>query len=678
MEELPFKNNSIIENEEHEVVITDSKLSEINAGCVVVDDLYVSNAIKLVSLEMASKVKMDISKSLSIVPFLFTLLSKHMCLSKDSICRDKIIFSNQNLVPSYYSIIHLMTKSLSIDDLKYFGDFNSKTPTYPNINTSYIDYSVSNYGNFAGSLGMSIGEKFLESKYNAKYKIFNNKIFYIFNNIEDESFYSLLKMASDLKLSNLIMVYSNEINKQKYEDFIKNFINLDFNALKIENCNDFKEIDDKILNALSSTKPSVIFINTILDNFLEEDKIYNLDEISALRIKLNQDDEPFSFNKDIYKFLDKRIKQNNNRILDFNKILKRLKWSSRSLYNEIINFTNKNYKYNIVNQLKKLGLDDCNAKSINHNILNKLYKIIPNVMSVYKNDCQKEFCKFDGVNEFNIDYKSPNLDLGQLSSSIPYICNGLSCLNILPIFSDNLSNASSYYLGIRQGAIMNLKTIYSFYDENIDCPNKNMFYHSTYELGQLRQIFNTLLFRPNSFNEYVGSYGELINYNCPSIIISPNFCFERLENSKIDEVKNGAYILSKAKSSSVVSVIIASGKECAMAIDVQKILRDEGYESLVVSCPCTQLFDKLNNKLKNKILPTNIKSIVVIENASDGVWYKYIGKFGKVFGINDFVMEGKEKDLINKFNLTSYEIAKSIINLAKENQDWVESLLYIK
>lgn len=128
-------------------------------------------------------------------------------------------------------------------------------------------------------------------------------------------------------------------------------------------------------------------------------------------------------------------------------------------------------------------------------------------------------------------------------------------------------------------------------------------------------------------------------------------------------VLKGGYIVSPAKSNkSQTGVLIATGSEVKLALEVQSLLGLKGYNVAVVSMPSTDLFDKQSKEYKEKVLPANIKNRMSIELGSTLSWYKYTGLNGLNIGIDHFGASGDANQMMKEYGFDARQIAKKYID----------------
>jgi transketolase len=268
----------------------------------------------------------------------------------------------------------------------------------------------------------------------------------------------------------------------------------------------------------------------------------------------------------------------------------------------------------------------------------------------------------------NSNFSNRNLKCGIREFAMGAISNGIALYGgLIPVqstfmvFSDYLKSA------LRLTALMNQKVISVFTHDSIAVGEDGATHQSAEQLWSLRSTPRTRVYRPANLNETIACYKSALNYKGSSIMaLSRQKLSEFACN--INDASMGGYIVSKEEKGSLDGVIIATGSEVEIALETKKILTKNGYNIRVVSMPCVELFEGQSDSYKESVIPNALKSIFSIEAGSTAGWYKYVGKFGKCFGVDDFGMSASPKDIYNKFGLNAENISKNIIKVIKKNK----------
>ena len=220
---------------------------------------------------------------------------------------------------------------------------------------------------------------------------------------------------------------------------------------------------------------------------------------------------------------------------------------------------------------------------------------------------------------------------------------------------------------IRLSALMGLKVIYVFSHDSIGLGEDGPTHQPIEQLSGLRSIPNLNVFRPADMNEVLECWElALKSKNTPSAIalsrqklpyINPNF-------SKENKCAFGAYEVKITSHDNKVT-LVASGSEVELAIDVQRLLKENNIDSKVVSMPCQELFDKQTEVYKEKILERDTL-IITIEAGSVSCWQKYVKNKGTCLGIDSFGESAPYKEVYDYFNLTPEKIVNLVQNMLRK------------
>lgn len=210
---------------------------------------------------------------------------------------------------------------------------------------------------------------------------------------------------------------------------------------------------------------------------------------------------------------------------------------------------------------------------------------------------------------------------------------------------------------------MNLPVMYIFTHDSITVGEDGPTHQPVEQLMMLRATPNVDVYRPFDANEVLGSYKSILENNNPSCLVLSRNKVEINLNTKVNEVKKGAYILEK-EHGDLEAVLISCGEEMEIAIEVQKILKERGIAIRLVSMPSTTIFDKQPIKYKNSIIPKDV-DVFVIELSSSYSWYKYVNNEEHLFTVNNFGLSGSKESILKKYGFDCEKIANKIEKLLK-------------
>ena len=265
---------------------------------------------------------------------------------------------------------------------------------------------------------------------------------------------------------------------------------------------------------------------------------------------------------------------------------------------------------------------------------------------------------------FSIDNRGArNINFGVREHAMACICNGLALTGLTPFASTFFSFSDYLKPALRMSALMDLPVIYIFTHDSITVGEDGPTHQAVEQLAMLRSTPNIDVYRPMDANEVLGSYKSILETRTPSALVLSRNKVELNANTKVNEVKKGAYILEE-EHGDLEAILISCGEEMEIACEVYKILTERGIAIRLVSMPSNTLFEKQTQKYQESIIPAD-KEVFVIELSSSYSWYKYTNKEGHLFTINNFGASGSKEELLEKYEFDPVIIADKIEKLLK-------------
>ena len=213
---------------------------------------------------------------------------------------------------------------------------------------------------------------------------------------------------------------------------------------------------------------------------------------------------------------------------------------------------------------------------------------------------------------------------------------------------------------IRNSALMNLPVNYIFTHDSFTIGSDGATHQPIEQLGMLRSIPNLQVYRPCDYKELIGSWNLILKSNNPSALIVAKNPTETYKFTSMEEVSFGGYVVSEVKNR-LDLIIIASGSELTLAMQLKQELLKSFIEARIVSMPNIDLFFKQDLAYRNQVLPKGYKK-VVIEFSNDPNWYRIVSDEEDLIRINHFGKSGSAKDLLEEFELDIPNIVIKIKN----------------
>ncbi|BGI51309.1 MAG: transketolase [Buchnera aphidicola (Ceratovacuna japonica)] len=611
--------------------------------------------------------------------------------------RDRFVMSNGHGSMLLYSLLHLTGYDLSIEDIKKFRQFGSKTPGHPEKHiTKGVEITTGPLGQgLANAVGMAISESVLRNTFNKKkYKIIDHYTWVfvgdgcLMEGVSHES----CSLAGHLKLNKLIVFYDkNNIsidgntNGWFTEDIQKRFKSYNWNVIDNVDGHCRNDIVKSIKNAKNSIdKPVLIICNTKI-GFGSPNKENSSEshgsplgekETVLTKKKLNWKYDPFIIPKNIYKKWN-FIKKGNMLEIKWKKKLLEYKKKYPDLYYEYIRRINnelpKNFEKTIFTHFRNVSKKSSNisTRQSSKNTIEILGKVLTELLGGSADLSASNLTKWSGSKSLHKNKNGNYIDYGVREFGMTSIANGIFHHGgFIPYTSTFLMFMEYARNAIRMSALMNTKQIFIYTHDSVWLGEDGPTHQPIEQLSSLRIVPNLHVWRPCDELETIVSWKCAIERkNGPSALIlsRQNLNYINEKNKKvISNISKGGYII-KDFCKNPNFIIISSGSELSLSYEVCKILHNnKKYRIRLISMPSTNVFDLQKKEYKEKLLPYNIKNRVSIEAGTSDFWYKYIGNNNLAIGINNYSYSAPENILLKKLGFEKNNIVKKIKKFFKQ------------
>lgn len=619
---------------------------------------------------------------LGAAPILYTLYLNHLRFDASNpnfYNRDRFIMSAGHGSSLLYSILYFAGYDLSLDDLKAFRRLNSKTPGHPEYRkTPGVEMTTGPLGQgFATAVGYAIAEKHTEALINKKEKVIDYNIYCLCGDgdLMEGVSYEAASLAGSLKLDNLIVLYdSNKITMDGKidnvfdEDITKRFESMNWTVLTTSD--EPQDIDDAIIKAKEADKPTIIQVATTIgkDSSLagsnkSHSGCFDKEEISKIKTTLGVRDIPFTISNEAVEEFRSYIKERNKDLVtNFDDIKEMLDEEEKSILNKLIN-PDKSIKLTTLDYTKPDDNEELLRISAKK-VLNSYSLISPLIIGGNADTSSSTKIYLNELTPFTKDnYIGRNINFGVREHAMASIANGLALAGYRPFVSTFLSFSDYLKPALRLTALMDLPVTYIFTHDSISIGQDGPTHQPVEQLVSLRAIPNMEVFRPADSNEVIGSFKTIYENNSPSSLIIGRDSIKILESTSISATSKGGYIVHNEERK-LDGVIIATGEEVTLALEVMQLLKEKGYDLRVVSMPSIERYNSLTKEEKEELLPLGVKKFV-IEKGSSYSWYSFVYKDSYLFTLDKFGASGKTEEVNSFYGFTKEEISLKIEALLK-------------
>ncbi|NRA56010.1 MAG: transketolase [Gammaproteobacteria bacterium] len=612
--------------------------------------------------------------------------------------RDRFVLSNGHGSMLIYSLLHLSGYDLPIDQLKQFRQLHSKTPGHPEYGyTPGVETTTGPLGaGLSNAVGMAIAEKSLAARFNRKgFDIVDHYTYCFLGDgcLMEGLSHEVSSLAGTLGLGKLIAFWDDngisidgEVQGWFTDDTPARFKAYNWHVIADVDGHDPIQIQQAIEQAkLVIDKPTMICCKTII-GFGSPNKSNSHQchgsplgdaEIAAARQFLNWSHPPFEIPADVYAGWDAKAKGQNQE----------LKWHQRfSAYQLAYPELADEYQRRVIDkELPKSFAENADSfilqchndaaniasRKASQNSIEAFGKLLPELLGGSADLAGSNLTLWSGSKGITAEDPDGNyLFYGVREFGMSGIMNGIS-------LHDGFINYGATFLmfmeyarnAVRMSALMSIQNIFVYTHDSIGQGEDGPTHQPIEQIANLRMTPNLQTWRPcDAVETAVAWKAAIIRQDGPSALIfsRQNLPHQPRDNKQLPDIAKGGYILKDCVGQPQL-ILIATGSEVALAIDAAAKLTDSGLLVRVVSMPCTNLFDSQDIQYQELVLPSDVKSVIAIEAAHVDFWHKYVGRHGKIIGMNSFGESAPGGELLNYFGFTVANVVDTAKTLLRVN-----------
>ncbi|AAN58055.1 transketolase [Streptococcus mutans] len=651
------------------------------------------NAIRFLGVDAIEK-----SKSghpgvvMGAAPMAYSLYTKHLRVNPSQpnwINRDRFVLSAGHGSMLLYALLHLSGfEDISIDEIKNFRQWGSKTPGHPEYgHTVGVDVTTGPLGQgISMAVGLAQAERFLAAKYNREgYPIFDHYTYVIagdgdfMEGVSGEA----SSYAAKQNLDKLIVLYdSNDIcldgetNDAFTESVRARYDAYGWHTILVEDGNNIEAIGLAIEEAKAAGKPSLIEIKTVIGYGAPTKGGTNAvhgaplgaEEAAATRKALNWGYAPFEVPQEVYDDFKENVADRGEAAYDA--------WSNlvgeyRQAYPKEAREVDAIIDGKDPVEIKEAdfpvyenGFSQATRNS-SQDAINAAADVLPNFLggSADLAHSNMTYIKADGLQDADHPLNR-NIQFGVREFAMGTVLNGMALHGGLRVYGGTFFVFSDYLkAAVRLSALQGVPVTYVFTHDSIAVGEDGPTHEPIEHLAGLRATPNLVVFRPADARETQAAWHyALTSQNTPTALVLTRQNLDVEAGSSFTSVAKGAYVTYETDSD-FNTILLASGSEVNLAVKAAKELEAQGEKVRVVSVPSTELFDEQSAAYKEAILPNSVRRRVAIEMAASQPWYKYVGLDGAVIGIDKFGASAPAAQVIENYGFTVDNVVKVVKEL---------------
>ena len=650
------------------------------------------NAIKVLGVDAINKAKSGHpGVVMGAAPMAYSLFTKHLRVNPkktDWINRDRFVLSAGHGSMLLYSLLHLSGfEDVSLEEVKNFRQWGSKTPGHPEFgHTKGVDATTGPLGQgISTAVGMALAERYLAAKYNKEgYSLFDHYTYVICGDgdIMEGVASEASSFAALQKLNKLVVLYdSNDIcldgeTKDAFSENVRaRYDAYGWNTILVEDGANVEAVSAAIEQAKKSDKPTLIEVKTIIGagspNKQGTNGVHGAplgeEETALFRKEIGWEYEPFDIPAEVYADFKANVADRGEaEYAKWEKLYEDYKAAYPELAKELEEaLSREDIKHLTKESFSFKNVGDTQAtRNSSQDAINSVAAVLPTFFggSADLSHSNMTFIKGDGLQD-DANRTERNVQFGVREFAMATVLNGLMLHGGVRVFGGTFFVFSDYLkAALRLSAIQNLPVTYVFTHDSIAVGEDGPTHEPIEHLASLRTIPNTYVFRPADATEAQAAwYLSQKTNDRPTSIVLTRQNLPILENSSFEKVAKGAYVVHET-SADFDTILIATGSEVALAIDVAHELEKDGSKVRVVSMPSVELFEEQPKEYKEELLPLSVRRRVSLEMGNSALWYKYVGLDGLAIGIDKFGASAPANKVIEEYGFTVEAVVEKIKN----------------
>ena len=657
-------------------------------------DALAVNTVRTLSIDAVQKANSGHpGLPMGAAPMAYSLWTKFLKVNpKNSswVDRDRFVLSAGHGSALLYSLLHLSGYDVSLDDLKNFRQFESKTPGHPEVHyTDGVEATTGPLGQgIANAAGMAMAEAHLAATYNKdNFPIVDHFTYFLCGDgdLMEGISHEAASLAGHLKLGKLIGLYdSNDISldgptsKAFTEDVKQRFEAYGWQHILVKDGNDLEEIAKAIEEAQAETaKPTLIEIKTVIGFGASNEGTHKVHGAPL-------GDEGVAFAKNNYKWdfeafhVPEEVQARFNDTIGSNGQAAEEAWNNlfegyKAEYPELA----KQFEDAFAGRLPEgwedklpvyeVGSADKATRVTSSEAIQALGEAIPyfwggsadlsssnNTMNQAETDYSAE--NYAGR---NIWYGVREFAMGAMMNGILLHGGSKTYAGTFFVFTDYLRPA------MRLAALSQLGATYVMTHDSVAVGEDGPTHEPVEQISSFRGMPNMNLIRPADGNEVSAAWAVAVEtHDTPTLLVLTRQNLPVLEGTKEmarEGVRKGAYVLSPQQGETPDGILIATGSEVSLAINAQAALLDEGVDVSVVSMPSAFLFEQQDDAYKASVLPNNVRNRMSLEMGATLGWERYVGLDGIAYGIDRWGASGAGNTVVSKLGFTTDQVVNTYL-----------------
>ncbi len=660
-------------------------------------DQHLVDAIRVLSMDAIQKANSGHPGApMGLAPLGYEVWTKHLRhnpLDASWPDRDRFVLSLGHASMLIYSLLHLTGYDLSLEDIKSFRQWGSRTAGHPEYGVCPgVETTTGPLGQgVANSVGMAMAERWLADRFNKDGHTIVDHFTYVFcsdGDLMEGISHEAAEIAGHQKLGKLIWIYDdNQISIEGDTDLASctnqelRFQSYGWHVLRVGDGNDREAMDRAIQEARANTdKPTLIILRTQIafgsPNKAGSESSHGAplgaDEIKATKENLGYPSlEPFYVEPEALRWCQEECQIRGRKLQD--------DWEEGfAAYEEAFPQEAVEFEAMMDGELPEdwdadvpdlADLEKAQATRVSSgNVLQAIAGRVPNLIGGSADLAGSNKTDIKGGGDLLAE--SPGgriIHFGVREHAMASLLNGMALHGGVRPFAGTFLVFSDYMRpAIRMAALMEIPVTYVFTHDSIGLGEDGPTHQPIEHVMTLRAIPNVLDMRPGDPAETAVAWKVIMEQDSRPSFLSLTRqglpCLERSHPDGAEALRKGGYILQEASGDAPQLILMATGSELHLAVEARAILEAEGVHTRVVSMPSWRLFQDQDSAYREMVLPPQVSARVAVEAGTTLGWERWTGCAGATVGLDHFGASAPWATLFEEFGITT----TAVVDAARE------------
>lgn len=605
--------------------------------------------------------------------------------------RDRFILSAGHGSALLYAILHLCGYDMSLDELKRFRQWGSKTPGHPEYHPALgVETTTGPLGQgFGTGVGMALAERYLAAQFNRPdFAVVDHYTYAIVSDgdLMEGVACEAASLAGHLRLGKLIYLYDdNRISIEGgtaitfTEDVPARFASYGWHVQSVDDGNDLPAIDRAIRAAQHETeRPSLIAVRTHIgygspkqDSPSAHGEPLGENALAAAKQFFGWPQEPeFYIPAEVPVHVCPALDKGRDRYESWRKLFEEY----RKSYPADADCFEAQFRTELPAgwdaDIPWFNPEDkaVATRVASGNVLNAIAARVPNLLGGSADLAPSTKTIIAGSPDQSFDNPhGRNIRFGVREHAMAAMVNGMAIhRGVIPYSATFFVFADYMRPALRLAALMNVHSIFVFTHDSIGVGEDGPTHQPVEQLASLRAMPNMTVIRPADANETADAWKVALERGGPVALVLTRQDLPILDPQKVSGyAQRGAYVAADVEGTPDL-IIIASGSEVHLALEAQKrLIAEKGLRARVVSMPSWEIFAEQPQEYRDAIIPREVKARLAVEAAATMGWCRWVGDSGDVIGIDRFGASAPAAELFNRFGFTVDNVVEHAVTLVE-------------